>query len=117
MDGDMEALISKKEDTCKAADSRGDREPPTHGKQYRKHRQSSNGNGRRELPVAHEDQYLWEAQHAYPDNDHMNKATKRPAPKTTMNRPWQQKAGGDSVLECEGAKMGLRRKGCRQHPL
>jgi hypothetical protein len=47
----------------------------------------------------------------------MNKATERLAPKTTMNRPWQQKAGGDCVLECESAKMGLPRKGCRQHPL
>ena len=42
---------------------------------------NANKGDRGESFLAHEDQYLWKAQNAYPDNDHMNKATERPAPK------------------------------------
>jgi len=87
--GDVEALVSKKEDTGKTADSGGDHEPTAHGEQYRNRRQCDKRDDWRELSVANEDQYLWEAQDAYPDNDNMHKTTERPAPKTTMNRPGQ----------------------------
>ena len=71
----METLISKKKDTSQTADGGGDRKPAADGEQYRNRCQSNQGDGRRELSVAHEDQYLWKAQNTYADNDHMSNAT------------------------------------------